>query len=284
MTARGFPPPSNVRGQGEIRGPIERHFRALQAAARSDFSSLSALGLRVDDLEGLFAIPGYLFGGAVYFTATDTFDKADYPGLRAIIADVQAGGGAGAGAVATGSTGVSAGSGGGGGAYVRSLVLVSDLAASEAVTIGAAGAGSSGGAGGDGGDSILDTISSEVRGDGGLGGDVVTSTTADSIVFIAGGTGGLAGSNSVGDLEVGGQPGAPATVARQAANVALAGNGGGSYYGGGGRGQPQGGSGTNGAGGSGFGGGGGGSANGISQSARTGGAGSPGLIIIHLLY
>lgn len=126
---------------------------------------IAELFRRVRDLEARALtqiLPGFRMGDPIYYTASDTFDKADFPGLVAVLVECQgAGGGAPSitGTTAAGEIVVT--SGGSGGGYARSLVLASDLAASEAITVPTGG-------GSDGGDAIFDTISGEVRGVGGL--------------------------------------------------------------------------------------------------------------------
>src|SRR5690606_1045796 len=84
---------------------------------------------------------GYTYGGTVYFTSSGTFDKGDYPGLKAIMVEMVGGGGGAGGSAATGANQTAAAPGGGAGAYARSFILESDLASSEAVTVGTGGAG-----------------------------------------------------------------------------------------------------------------------------------------------
>lgn len=142
---------------------------------------------------------GFMFGGVVYFTADDTFDKADYPGLRAVRVRAVGGGGAGGGAATTGGGQSSAGHGGSGAGYSESFLLASDLAESETITVGAGGAGSSGATGATGEDS---SFGSHVVAPGGIGGGVggASSNTilATGTEGPAAGTGDLAHPGGVG--------------------------------------------------------------------------------------
>lgn len=225
---------------------------------------------------------GLSLGGILYYTTpgADTFDKGDYPGLRAVIVECQGGGGGSGGAAATTGSQNAAGGGGHGGGYARSLILATDLDESEAVTVGARGAaaGAGGFNGGAGGDSIFDTISGEVRGVGGSGG-VHVPLLAFPALATPGGTAGAGGTGDV--IHYGGSP---TTIIAVALNNLIRSCGGGSYFSSGvvnrtaavvsanaeqsnwpgvGATGPQ---------------------NGSSQSARAGAAGGPGIVIVTLLY
>lgn len=226
---------------------------------------------------------GYLVGSPIYYTTpgADTFMKANYPGLRAVIVECVGGGGSG-GSCATTSAGQAAvGAGGGGGAYARSFVLVDDLDTSEAVTVGAGGNAPSAGNnnGNAGADSVFDTISGEVRADAGEGGAGADSGTGG---FIYEGAGGIAG-GSVGDIVIVG--GAGGRGANTASTIVNFGEGGSSHF------APVSRDWTNsavasaGAAGRLYGGGGAGAyAAGSSGTQQAGGAGGQGIVIVTPLY
>lgn len=227
------------------------------------------------DMDG---VTGYLFGGTVEYTTSGTFSKdVLYRNLRAVKVKVQGGGGGGGSAATTGAGQMSIGGGGAGGGYAEAFILASDLAASEAVTVGAAGTGGTTGAGGAGGDSVFDTISGEVRGAGGGGGPRIAAAT-NGVSASTGGAG------SGGDLNIDGQSvrckflvgqtlmgmdGGVSHLGKRvgvsgASNVGIAGGG---------------------ASGNSYGAGGGGGFNSASQgSTRNGGAGSQGIVIVELYY
>lgn len=173
--------------------------------------------------------------------------------------------GAGAGGGGAGNFQNSAG-GGGAGSLSQKLASAADIGASQTVTVGSAGsAGSSGGGtGGTGGDTSLGTL---CVGKGGSGGGGVNSSGAVG----AGGNGGVAGT---GDVTGTGAPGLNGVVI--SGGTHWSGTGGSSPWGGGGKSVPTN---NNGNAGSGYGAGGSGAmAN--AGGGRSGGAGSPGLVII----
>lgn len=202
--------------------------------------------------------------------ATTTFSPADYPGLRNVLAKVQAGGGAGGGTAATGGAQSACGAGGAGGNYSESLLAVADLESSVSVTVGPGGPGASGAAGGTGATS---QFGAHVLAYGGTGGRGMAASTSAAIV-----EGGTAGAAGVGDLQIYGQGGAQAVRVSGANREWIAGLGGSSHMGGGG---PAGLDFTGGAGGQ-YGGGGGGSGCGNGQSTRAGGGGGDGVVILDL--
>ena len=144
-----------------------------------------------------FQTGNYFFRQTVYFTATDTFDKADYPWLRAVRVRCYGAGGGGGGAEGSGSSGASAASGGGSGSFAESWILLADLGASETVTVGALGAGGVNANGGGGGASSFGAH--VVAGGGGGGARGVRATSSAT----AGGAGGVA---TAGDLQCNGTP------------------------------------------------------------------------------
>jgi hypothetical protein len=211
---------------------------------------------------GLKFETGYLFRQQVQFTSMGSFAKADYPWLKAIRARV-VGGGAGGGA-ATNADAV--GGGGGAGGYAEGFITdIAGLSASVTVTIGAGGAGgTSGGDGADGGTSTFSTLS----GNGGTGGAGTTTTTP--------GLGGAAGAGTGGDINIFGERGFRGFIA--AAGARQGGKGGDSEFGRGGVSTSTASSGPNG---NGFGSGGSGAAA-NSATARTGGDGKGGIVILEL--
>lgn len=123
--------------------------------------------------------PAYLFKETVVFTASGTFTKGNYPGLRAIRVRMVGGGGGSGGGANPGAGASSSGGAGGGAGYSESWILAADLDTNEAVTVGAGGAGGAAGNnnGSAGGASIFDTISGEVRALGGGAGGGSASYT-----------------------------------------------------------------------------------------------------------
>lgn len=240
--------------------------------------------LRVDDGSGWAtagSVHGYQIGETVYLTGSDTFTKADYPGLRAVRPKCQAGGGGGAGTNTTTADECSSSGGGGGGAYAESLLEVDGLGASETVTVG--GGGSGGSAGSNGGDGGTSSFGSHVSASGGNGGN----TRAPSDGFRAS-TGGAVQSGGTGDLVIpGGGGGAgfsfgTAVVSSGTADKGIAGRGGSSHLSPGtreGRGPAV-------VADTGllYGGGGMGNLNDNSESGKAGGAGAAGIVIVELLY
>ena len=170
-----------------------------------------------------------VYSQTVYFTASGTFTKANYPGIKAVKVRVIGGGGGGGGGAAAGTNEWSAGGGGGGGGYAEKYILASALGANETVTVGAGGtAGSAGNNnGGAGGTS---SFGSHCSATGGAGGDGSLDIT---VVF--GGDGGAGGTGSGGDINMPGQKGGEGfTIGNSAGNyfgAAVAGSGGDSVLG-----------------------------------------------------
>jgi hypothetical protein len=174
--------------------------------------------------------------------------------LAYAIIEVQGNGGNGGNGVSTGG----GGGGGGGGGYTRKLITGASLPLAASVLAAGGGVGS-----------ILSYFGSILSAVGGQNG---SGSGAGN-----GGGGGLGGSASGGDINVGGNDGAPGSID---ANYGGGGNGGGGHLGGGGRGGA--GSGVDGAAGNdyGSGGGGGGTAGSGGGGAANGGGGTSGIIII----
>jgi hypothetical protein len=219
---------------------------------------------------------GYLLKQTVVFTASGSFTKASYPGLRAVRVRCQAAGGGGAAAVTTAGGTTSAGNGGGAGGYAEAFAVASDLATTEAVTVGTGGAGGTTGAGSAGGDSALDTISGEVRATGGAGGATLAAQSA-AVSNTSRSDGGIGTAGSV--LLRGGYGGPAMTLS---SSRSRGGDGGASHLGGAMPGIGSGGTNNTGTTGANYGGGGSGAANANSQSATAGGAGAPGIVIVEV--
>lgn len=223
-------------------------------------------------------IPGYLYGGTLWFDNADdgtNFTKASFPGLRAIDLELQGPGGAGGGAPATTGSNLSLGNGGGAGGYLRKFLLASALAANEAMVIPAGGAGVSGAAGNAGANTTNFGSHSFVV-NGGLGGQILAAGL-DSATAVLLGSGG--GNASGGEFNMRGGPSGFA-VRMPGGSIASASPGGDSWFG---RGplmvlSANGDAAVHGA-------GGGGMRNGTgTMSARTGGKGGDALIVVKLYY
>lgn len=245
-------------------------------AADTNLYRNAANELKTDDaltVVGAFTSPGYRYSETVYFTSSGSFTKASYPGLRMVVVEALGGGGGGGGSALTAAGQAAVGAGGGSGGYGRKQVLAGSLAASETVTIGAAGAASSAGNsnGGNGGNSSFGAHCT-ANGGGGGEGDSATATA----VVTQGGDGGTA----TGDLAITGGDGGNGL--KFAGIVHQQGAGAGSMFGGAQR--P---SAANSAGGGTaaavYGSGGSGAFNQASQgSDLAGGAGSAGIVIVHV--
>lgn len=198
------------------------------------------------------------------FTASTTYTPS--AGTAIVAVTVLAGGGAGGGAAATSSTQQAEGSGGGsGGAVCKTLTTGF---AGVSITIGAAGAGASGAAGGNGGNSAFGSYGSG----GGSGGALGSATVPAGVL------GGAGGTATGGDANIPGSRGWMSS-AIVSGGAAISGRGAGSPLGYGMGGEEQLAS-VAGVAGTGYGAGGGGAINGASQSARAGGNGSPGVVIV----
>lgn len=217
---------------------------------------------------------GYIYSETIMFTANGTFDKTDYPDCRAIRVRVQGGGAGGGGAGTTSSGNNSYGTGGGGGAYAESFINLNTIEEPVSILIGAGGSGGAGAAsGGSGGSSSFGGI---VVAAGGFAGTFKPNSALGG--YIGSGDGGL---TTTGDIGIPGGPGAGGTGA---AGLCSSGSGGNSVLGSGGGnvGSAASGGTSNGRDGRGYGGGGGGAMCNQSASAKYGGDGAPGIIIIEL--
>jgi hypothetical protein len=227
---------------------------------------------------------GYRFAGQIIYTSSSTFSKADPLGtgdigLRAVRVKCQGAGGGGGGAATTAAGEVSVANGGAAGSYAESFLLATSLGSSETVTVGAGGAGGSAGAnnGTAGANSSFGTL---VVGDGGSGGAAraASSVWANFSGLGSGrtvtGTGQLVIPSSSGTLVI------MATGSSFASNSSTSGGGGNSHLGSGGGSRSASGDGS---GGTAYGGGAGGALNTESQAtARSGGNGAAGIVIVEL--
>ena len=223
----------------------------------------------------VYAGRGYQYVQTVYFTSSGTFTKATYPWLRAVRVKVQGAGGGSGGTETTGAGEFKASGGGGAGGYGESFILATSLSASETVTVGAGGAGGAAGAnnGSNGGSSSFGT---HVTANGGDGSSAGTSARTSATFGNAGGQGGTA----TGDFTITGSaggvhfanpdlvsrvPGAMAFLSTQIVPITAVGSG------------------LAGVTGRDYGGGAGNSANAESQgTARAGGTGGAGIVIVEL--
>lgn len=232
----------------------------------------------VNAWEPVASAKGFQLWQVVKYTANDNFIKANFPGARLIKRIVQAGGGAGGGAVATAASQTSCGGGGQAGCYAESWVLVSALAASEPVTVGAGGVGASGASGGAGGATSTGASGTLISVPGGEGG--LTIGASGNPAGAAGGNAtqtATAGASVTIDLEIDGGGGSGGF--KGGASGGMGGSGGNSHLGGGAASVA---SSITGDGGRRYGGGGGGALNGASQAAKAGGNGGAGIVIYEI--
>ncbi len=207
----------------------------------------------------------------VYFVAGGTFTKADHPWLHKVRVRLVAGGGGGGGAAATIAAQVAGGGGGGGGGYAEVETLASALGTTETVTVGAGGAAGVGGAaGGVGG---VTSFGSLAAANGGFGGGFVGAGAPFRTCASGAGDSGTAG-----DLFIVGGGGTGCMLGDDASVDGNAGGSGGDSGLGGGAKTLK--SNTSGGVGGNYGGGAGGAANAASQSARNGGVGAAGIVIV----
>lgn len=201
------------------------------------------------------------------YAASGTFVKANYPTAKGIKVRVQGGGGGGGGA---GAAAPAAGTGGSSGGYSERFLTMSQLAASETVTVGTAGTGGGGASAGTaGGTSSFGALA---VGNGGGAGSFITATGQ----AFAGPGGGA----SAGDLNIAGERGGYAWAV--SSTQVHSGKGGNAQIGRGGVGRDfVSSTNTGGEAGTGYGAGGGGAINGGGGNA-VGGAGSPGIVIVEV--
>lgn len=174
-------PPHSIQ-HSNANDAIEAVQAELGLNPRGDFSDVRS---RLD--------AGFRLGEVLIYTTVGVtaFVKGDYPGLQAVLVELQGGGGGSPGRAAVASGEGAASTGGGGGGFVQRLYLASALSASENVTVGDAGAAGVVGAtsGGDGGDTSFKAITAA----GGAGGntDNVAHNASSGWVIIPGAHGGL---------------------------------------------------------------------------------------------
>lgn len=168
------------------------------------------------------SVARYQIGETVEYTATDTFNDTDFPGMRAAkMMGIGGGGGGGfAGAAAAGNA--AAGGGGAGGSYAEVLVTVATLGGLDwTVTIPSGGAGGTSAAidGATGSDmTIINGSTTLLSAPGGGGGESVSASTGAVVA-----QGGNPGSGGTGDFIV---PGSPGMNGYHGASFAVAGSGG----------------------------------------------------------
>ncbi|MGZ9981564.1 glycine-rich domain-containing protein [Bordetella bronchiseptica] len=201
------------------------------------------------------------------FTISGTWTKP--AGLKSVVVEVQGAGGSGGGAMSAGSGNVSIGGGGLGGGYSRKRILAAELNAAEDVTVGAGGARVAGGTGLTGGQS---SFGAHCQATGGGFGGITTANSTLAVISSNGSPGiGIGGDvNSAGGFSVRGIrfDGTP--------TGSFAGDGGASHF----CGSQSGTAGNNnGVDALSYGGGGGG-AHSTGSSAKEGGKGGDGLVII----
>jgi hypothetical protein len=255
--------PSSLPGVSLTGGPGGSNpILAVQVDA-----ALTAVEASLNALE----VSGYRYLATQVFTATGSFTKGSYSGIRAVRVHVQGGGGQCGGTAASGVSQSVEGGGGGGGGYSESFILAAALAASETVTVGSGGsAGAAGAPGAIGGTSSFGAFLSASGGNGGVAG-----SASGGNAVVDGGQGGSGASGNI--INLTGGTGAAGLVI---GGVAMRGNAGGtSRYG---TGTATGATDTNGQVGNNYGGGGGGTRSGSSQAARVGAAGAPGLVIVEV--
>lgn len=209
------------------------------------------------------------------FTGNGTYTYTPTAGMLYCTCETIGSGGGGAGVPLTGAGAVAAGGGGGAGGYARKTVSKATIGASQTITIGAGGTGGTGNAAGNNGNtSSVGVIVTASGGTGGANGGAA-ATSCNS--------GGSGGAGASGDVNITGQSGFPSFGVFNAATSAVAsGAGGASLLGGGGTSRSgQTASSGNGNAGSNYGSGGSGAINTESQgTARNGGAGSDGIVVI----
>jgi Glycine-rich domain len=214
----------------------------------------------------------------VQFTSGGTFTKGNYSNIFKVRVHAVGAGGGGGGATTTAAGETSGGAGGGGGAYASSLIAAASLGTTETVTVGAGGAGGTGSSSaGEGEDT---SFGSHVVADGGSGGARRDALAPPHGYSAAGG--GLV-ANCTGDIKVEGGSSLPLLMISTSRVWTGGGGNGSGPYGGGGyiseltASSAPGGDGHN------YGGGGSGAANCQSQgTARTGGDGADGIVVVEV--
>ncbi len=144
----------------------------------------------------------------VLFTSNGSFVKADHPGLKTIRIRLVGGGGGGGGCPTTNATQAVSGGGGGGGGYAEAMVKAFELAASEVISIGGGGnggaAGQFNGVGGGATEFQRAAGGDFARATGGFAGQSIPSS---SNLPKYGGSGGSGGTGTEGDIQLSGDSG-----------------------------------------------------------------------------
>lgn len=220
---------------------------------------------------------GYMLWQTLYLTASTTFVKANYPGLKGVKVKCQGGGGGGGGTATTTAAQASCSGGGAGGAYAERFVAAANLGATETVTVGGAGAGGAADArGATGGTSSFGAHCIAPGGDGGFNRNATAKINASSGASpTTGGTGSLVIPGGGGGAGI-----AFAGATDSSHDDGVYGTGGSSALGGSGRGAR--GASTAPATGANWGSGGSGNVCGPSTAGKPGGAGGPGIVIIEI--
>lgn len=202
------------------------------------------------------------------FTTNGTYEKPSW--LKFVIVKGVAGGGGGGGAAATSNTQAASASGGSAGGYFEKKIDAADLDANTTVTIGLGGSGATAGANNGllGGTTSFGAHCTATGGGGGFGRSAVANTAAAFGVPNSGGTA------TGGDINIDGPTANPGMVVLTASQFSV---GSASVLSGTSNGVTNG----NGNPGKNYGGGGGGGHNGANQAtARAGGDGAPGIVIV----
>lgn len=204
------------------------------------------------------------------FTTNGTWSKPS--GLRAVRVRLVGGGGSGGGVGSTSGGESAAGGGGGGGGYSEKIIPAASLGASESVTVGSGGAQASAGSGGNSG--ATSSFGAHLSASGGGAGSSMSATSGGDTR-----AGGVYGAGFDGDINANGDRGGTGRVTDGAATFSN--YGGGSVLGGS---TPNTSLNSNGLIGRFWGGGGSGANNGGFQSARSGGAGRGGIVIVEEIF
>lgn len=223
-----------------------------------------------DGTDAVWGSPDGSFRSVQVYTSTGANTWTKPAGLKRVKVTVVGGGGGGGGAAATAGGQCSTGGGGGGGGTAVKVIAAASLGTTETATVGTGGAGSSGGNGATGGTSSFGAHCSATGGGGG------SANGPGSTSYVQGADG---GAGSGGDINIAGNGGGSASGI--ANNFGVGGHGGASSLGGGGRGSNDN---QSGAAGAAYGGGGGGASHDSGQSARAGGTGADGIIIVEEFF
>lgn len=194
------------------------------ALTAGDLPSGGILSVSFDGTNFVLQSPwGTSLCGVQVFATAGTATYMPTAGTKAVVVEVQGAGGAGGGAAITGAGQVSLGSGGAAGAFAISR-LTSGFSG-VAITVGAAGVGAAGAAGGNGGTSSFGTL---ISAPGGLGGSATGAQTPPWATGVSSSIIATGGNITNGPGESGSE-----SIALSA-SVAFGGQGGQTRYGGGG--------------------------------------------------